>query len=172
MPVSDSLSPKLLTLASELSARVGVRLMDESHFRGELTYRVAAEDWTGVLTVCKNTPQLAFDQLDSLVGDHLPERSAAPFEVTAHLVSHTKGWRLRITWKAVARLPATLFIAWRCLCSSTCGRSPATIPTIAGEAERYSASECWGIASCAIGGFFLVDFFCGTWVCFFSGIGR
>ena len=113
MPVSDSLSPKLLTLASELSARVGAKLMEESHFRGELTYRVAAEDWTGVLTVCKNTPELAFDQLDSFVGDHLPERAAAPFEVTAHLVSHTKAWRLRIKTSLAEDQPlATVTHLW------------------------------------------------------------
>ncbi len=30
------------------------------------------------------------------MGDHLPERAAAPFEVVAHLVSHTHGHRLRV----------------------------------------------------------------------------
>ena len=113
MPVSDSLSPKLLTLASELSARVGSKLGEECHFRGELTYQVAAKDWAGVLEVCKNTPELAFDQLDSLVGDHLPERAAAPVEVNAHLASHTHGWRLRVKTSLAEGQPlATVTHLW------------------------------------------------------------
>jgi len=96
MAVSDSLSPRLVALSAELSARLGDKLTEESHFRGELTFRVAAESWVALLEACKNTPELGFDQLDSLTGDHLPERVAAPFEVIAHLVSHTHGWRVRL----------------------------------------------------------------------------
>jgi NADH-quinone oxidoreductase subunit C len=39
---------------------------------------------------------LAFDQLDCLLGDHLPERREAPLHVVAHLLSHTHGHRLRV----------------------------------------------------------------------------
>jgi NADH-quinone oxidoreductase subunit C len=111
--MGDSLTPKLLGLSAELSARLGGKLVEESRFRGELTYRVAAEDWVGVLDACKNTPELAFDQLDSLVGDNLPERAAAPFEVIAHLVSHTHGWRLRVkTSLAEGQALATVTHLW------------------------------------------------------------
>jgi NADH-quinone oxidoreductase subunit C len=96
MAAPDDLTPKLRSLSTNLAARFGDKLAEESRFRGELTYRVAAEDWVDVLEACKSTHELAFDQLDSLTGDHLPERMAAPFEVIAHLVSHLKGWRVRI----------------------------------------------------------------------------
>ncbi len=79
-----------------LEERFGGRLLESVEFRGELTYTVASEDWVEVLRFCKETPALAFDQLDSLSGDHLPERAEAPLQVVAHLLSHTHGHRLRI----------------------------------------------------------------------------
>ena len=58
-------------------------------------------------------PELAFDQLDCLLGDHLPERSAAPFEVVAHLISHTHGHRLRVkTALAEGQTLATVTGLW------------------------------------------------------------
>jgi NADH-quinone oxidoreductase subunit C len=39
---------------------------------------------------------LAFDRLDCLLGDHLPQRLQAPLQVVVHLVSHTYGHRLRV----------------------------------------------------------------------------
>lgn len=82
--------------ATELEARFDVRLLERVDFRGELTYRVAPADWVEVLGFCRDAPGLAFDQLDCLLGDHLPERTSAPFEVVAHLVSHAHGHRLRV----------------------------------------------------------------------------
>ena len=96
MAINDALSPRMSALAAELSARLGAKVIEEARFRGELTCRVAAEDWVAVLETCKTAPELAFDQLDSMLGDHLPERSQDPFEVIAHLVSHAHGWRVRI----------------------------------------------------------------------------
>jgi len=91
--------PLPATLAAakmELEERFGARLLGSSEFRGDLTYTVAPEDWVEVLGFCKEAPALAFDQLDCLLGDHLPERAAAPLQVVAHLLSHTHGHRLRI----------------------------------------------------------------------------
>jgi NADH-quinone oxidoreductase subunit C len=92
----SSLPPTLVEAARVLEKRFGKRLLERVEWRGELTYVVASRDWTEVLGACKQMPELAFDRLDSLLGDHLPERTAAPFQVVAHLVSHTYGHRLRV----------------------------------------------------------------------------
>jgi len=91
-----ALSPSLVAAAARLERRFGARLRGRTEFRGELTYRVAAGDWVRVLSFCRNAPELAFDQLDCLLGDHLPERTEAPFEVVVHLLSHAHGHRLRV----------------------------------------------------------------------------
>jgi NADH-quinone oxidoreductase subunit C len=83
-------------VVTELEEHCGPRLLGRTEFRGETTVHVAPEDWVEVLQFCKETPGLAFDQLDCLLGDHLPERPAAPFAVVAHLLSHTHGHRLRV----------------------------------------------------------------------------
>jgi len=88
--------PALVKQCGELEEHFGERLNERTEFRGEITYLVRPIDWYEVLRFCKETAGLAFDQLDCLLGDHLPERSSAPFEVVAHLVSHTYGRRLRV----------------------------------------------------------------------------
>lgn len=94
---TDAVLPATLAGAAErLRKRFGARLREEAWFRGELTYAVAPEDWMRVLSFCKSAPQLAFDQLDCLLADHLPERAAAPLAVVVHLTSHTHGHRLRV----------------------------------------------------------------------------
>ena len=90
------LPASLICAADKLERRFAERLLSRSVAFGELTYIVAPDDWFRVLSFCRSARELAFDQLDSLVGDHLPERSAAPFAVIAHLVSHTHGHRLRV----------------------------------------------------------------------------
>jgi NADH-quinone oxidoreductase subunit C len=85
-----------VSVAAVLEDRFGSRLVERVEFRDELTYVVAPGDWVEVLGFCKENPELAFDQLDCLLGDHLPERVAAPFQVVAHLLSHTHGHRLRV----------------------------------------------------------------------------
>ncbi len=86
----------LLTGSAGLEQRFGAKLLSRVEFRGELTYVVAPEHWAEVLSFCKDDPALAFDQLDCLLGDHLPDRAEAPFELVVHLLSHTHGHRLRI----------------------------------------------------------------------------
>jgi NADH-quinone oxidoreductase subunit C len=91
-----TLTGTLASAAARLHKRFGARLRECSGSGDDMTCVVAPEDWQRVLSFCKSAPQLAFDQLDCLFGDHLPERAAAPFEVVAHLVSHTHGHRLRV----------------------------------------------------------------------------
>lgn len=93
---AGSLSASLAAAAAKLEKRFGARMRERTEFRGELTYRVAPEDWMRVLSFCRSARELAFDQLDCLLGDHLPERVEAPFEVVVHLTSHTHGHRLRV----------------------------------------------------------------------------
>jgi len=92
----DALPESLVVAASKLEKRFGRRLLERVEFRGELTYVVAPDDWLRVLSFCRSAPPLAFDQLDCLFGDHLPERATAPFAVVVHLLSHTHGHRLRV----------------------------------------------------------------------------
>ncbi len=86
----------LIAAAEKLERRFGERLLERTLSYGELTYTVSPDDWFRVLTFCRSARELAFDQLDGLVGDHLPERAATPFAVVAHLVSHSHGHRLRV----------------------------------------------------------------------------
>jgi NADH-quinone oxidoreductase subunit C len=106
--------PATLTVAkTQLEERFGGRLLESIEFRGELTYVVAPKDWAEVLGFCKEAPALAFDQLDSLSGDHLPERTAAPMQVVAHLLSHTHGHRLRVkTALAEGQSLSTVTVLW------------------------------------------------------------
>ena len=91
-----ALSPSLLAAADALASTFGERIRERSEFRGELTFSVDPAAWLDILTFCRDDASTAFDQLDSLLGDHLPERVDAPFAVVAHLLSHTHGHRLRV----------------------------------------------------------------------------
>jgi NADH-quinone oxidoreductase subunit C len=93
---ASSLPATLAKAASALEKRFARKLSARIEWRGELTYVVAPENWLEVLGACQQMPEAAFDQLDCLFGDHLPERVAAPLEVVAHLVSHAHKHRLRI----------------------------------------------------------------------------
>ena len=79
-----------------LEGRFGGRMLSSSFFRGELTFTVAVEDFIEVATFCRDEPSLAFERLDSLLGNHYPRRHSAPFEVVAHLTSLTHNSRLRL----------------------------------------------------------------------------
>lgn len=93
---AGTLAGTMTVAAARLQKRFGARLLERTGSGDEVTYVIAPEDWMRVLSFCKSAPQLAFDQLDCLLGDHLPERIAAPFQVVAHLTSHTHGHRLRM----------------------------------------------------------------------------
>jgi NADH-quinone oxidoreductase subunit C len=85
-----------VSVSSRLEDKFGARLLERADFRDELTYSVAPADWVDVLTFCRDDSELAFDRLDCLLGDHLPQRLQAPLQVVVHLVSHTYGHRLRV----------------------------------------------------------------------------
>jgi NADH-quinone oxidoreductase subunit C len=92
----SSLPATLVSGAAVLERRFAGRSLERAESYGALTYVVAPADWVEVLSACKQMRELAFDQLDCLYGDHLPERVAAPFQVVAQLVSHAHGHRLRV----------------------------------------------------------------------------
>jgi NADH-quinone oxidoreductase subunit C len=85
-----------VSVSSRLEDKFGPRLVERADFRDELTYSVVPADWIDVLTFCRDDSELAFDRLDCLLGDHLPQRRQAPMQVVVHLVSHTFGHRLRV----------------------------------------------------------------------------
>ena len=94
--VPQKLAPSLVAAVDALTAAFGDRIVERTEFRGEITLSVVSEAWLDILTFCRDDAVTAFDQLDSLVGDHLPQRASAPFAVLAHLLSHTYGHRLRV----------------------------------------------------------------------------
>ena len=96
MAPAYDLRASLVAAADAVAARFGGAVLERTEFRGDLTLSVAPEAWLEVLTFCRDNEATAFDMLDCLLGDHLPERTAAPFAVVAHLVSHTYGHRLRV----------------------------------------------------------------------------
>jgi NADH-quinone oxidoreductase subunit C len=91
----DELSPAHKQVASHLQSRFGKKLLETTTFRGDLSYLVAPEDWVPVLTYCRDAEELRFDRLDCLCGNHFPERTDAPFEVIANLVSVSNVTRVR-----------------------------------------------------------------------------
>jgi NADH-quinone oxidoreductase subunit C len=92
----QALPASLVAAADAMAAALGGRILERTEFRGELTFTVAPEAWLEVLTFCRDDQAAAFDQLDSLLGDHLPQLQGAPFAVVAHLLSHRYGHRLRV----------------------------------------------------------------------------
>ena len=99
--------------AAALEKRFGKRLLERTESLGELTYVVSPKDWVEVLGACRQMPELDFDRLDSLMGDHLPERVEAPLQVVAHLVSHAHGHRLRVkTRLAEGEKLASVTVVW------------------------------------------------------------
>jgi NADH-quinone oxidoreductase subunit C len=105
-PETVEVSPALKTVFMKLEERFGVRLLESTVFRGELTFRVGLEDWIEVLTFCRDTPDLAFDRLDCLVGNHFPARTDAPFELIAHLTNVATATRLRVKVRLAEEQPA------------------------------------------------------------------
>jgi NADH:ubiquinone oxidoreductase subunit C len=110
---SPTLPASLVAAADAIAAALGGGILERTEFRSELTLSVAPETWLDILTFCRDNEATAFDQLDSLVGDHMPERASAPFAVVAHLLSHTHGHRLRVkTALAEGQALATVTGLW------------------------------------------------------------
>ncbi|HZK48979.1 MAG TPA: NADH-quinone oxidoreductase subunit C [Thermoleophilia bacterium] len=81
---------------AKLEEEFGGKLLGSSFFRGELTFTVSVDDYVAVATFCRDSPDLAFERLDCLLGNHYPERLEAPFEVVLHLTSVSRNSRLRL----------------------------------------------------------------------------
>ncbi len=110
---AQEVSPALQKVFAKLEEKFGVKLLESTVFRGELTFVVALEDWIEVLDFCRTDPALAFDRLDCLVGNHFPKRAEAPFELVAHLTNVTTATRLRIkTRTAEGQTPPTASGVW------------------------------------------------------------
>lgn len=93
---APSLRESLKVAAAALEKRFGGRLLQKTEWQDELSYVVSAADWAEMLGACRQMDELACDRLDSLFGDHVPERVSAPLQVVANLVSSAHGHRLRI----------------------------------------------------------------------------
>jgi len=110
---SPQLPASLKKAVTELEKRFGKRLFDKVVWRDELTYTVSPGDWAEVLGACRQMPALDFDRLDSLFGDHLPERTKAPLQVVVNLVSSLHGHRLRVkTMLAEGEKLGTVTVLW------------------------------------------------------------
>jgi len=111
--VSPQLPESLKKASAELEKLFGKRLLEKVVWRDELTYVVSPDDWPEVLGACRQTPGLDFDRLDSLFGDHLPERAEAPLQVVANLVSSLHGHRLRLkTMLTEGQRLGTVTVLW------------------------------------------------------------
>jgi NADH-quinone oxidoreductase subunit C len=86
----------LKTVSAKVEEKFGEKLLGSSHFRGELTFTVSPEDYIEVAQFCRDSPDLAFERLDCLLGNHYPKRKDAPFELVLHLTSVSKKTRLRL----------------------------------------------------------------------------
>jgi NADH-quinone oxidoreductase subunit C len=93
---TGEVSPALKTAFMRLEEQFGVKLLASTVFRGELTFRVAVEQWIDILLFCRDAPDLGFNRLDCLFGNHFPERKDAPFELVAHLAVVPGDTRLRV----------------------------------------------------------------------------
>ncbi|MCZ7663443.1 MAG: NADH-quinone oxidoreductase subunit C [Thermoleophilia bacterium] len=98
---------------AKVEQRFGEKLLGTSFFRGELSITVAPADWVEVAAYCRDEPSLAFERLDSLLGNHYPARKDRPFEVVAHLTSVSRTARLRLkTQLAEGEKAPTLTGVW------------------------------------------------------------
>ncbi|MHB9150310.1 MAG: NADH-quinone oxidoreductase subunit C [Thermoleophilia bacterium] len=86
----------LKVVFTKLEGEFGEKFLGSSFFRDELTFTVSVDDYVAVATFCKESPDLAFERLDSLLGNHYPERVDTPFEVILHLTSVSRNARLRL----------------------------------------------------------------------------
>ena len=105
-PQAAEVSPALKTVFMKIEEHFGVKLLESTVFRGELTFTVGLVDWIDILTFCRDTPDLAFDRLDCLVGNHFPARTDAPFELVAHLTNVATATRLRVKTRVAEGQPA------------------------------------------------------------------
>ncbi|MCY4754950.1 NADH-quinone oxidoreductase subunit C [Pelomonas aquatica] len=95
------MSLNLETLAQQIGAILGERVVELKHALGELTLTVRAADYLDVATTLRDHPELKFEQLIDLCGvDYSSYRDGTHegprYAAVSHLLSITKNWRLRL----------------------------------------------------------------------------
>jgi NADH-quinone oxidoreductase subunit C len=95
------MSMNLDTLAQQIGAILGDRVVELKNALGELTLTVRVADYAAVATTLRDHAELKFEQLIDLCGvdyssygDGLHE--GPRYAVVVHLLSITKNWRLRL----------------------------------------------------------------------------
>ncbi len=95
------MSLNLETLAQQIGAVLGERVVELKSALGELTLTVRAADYLDVATMLRDHPELKFEQLIDLCGVDYSSYGDGGYEgpryaVVSHLLSVSKNWRLRL----------------------------------------------------------------------------
>jgi NADH-quinone oxidoreductase subunit C len=95
------MSLNLETLAQQVGAILGERVVELKNALGELTLTVRAADYLEVATTLRDHAELKFEQLIDLCGVDYSEFGNGGYEgpryaIVSHLLSITKNWRLRL----------------------------------------------------------------------------
>jgi len=95
------MSLNLETLAQQIGAVLGERVVALKNALGELTLTVRAADYLEVATTLRDHPELKFEQLIDLCGVDYSSFGDGTWEgrryaIVSHLLSVTKNWRLRL----------------------------------------------------------------------------
>ncbi len=98
-------------MAERAQALFGGHILEVREARGELTLVVARAAIVEVLTLLRDTPDLAFEQLLDICGVDYPER-AERFELVYHLLSmrHNRRIRLTLSTDEVAPVPSVVSV--------------------------------------------------------------
>jgi len=95
------MSLNLETLAQQVGAVLGERVVGLKNALGELTLTVRAADYLEVATTLRDHPELKFEQLIDLCGVDYSSFGDGAWEgqryaIVSHLLSISKNWRLRL----------------------------------------------------------------------------
>ena len=95
------MSLNLETLAQQVGAVLGERVVSLQSALGELTLTVRAADYLDVATTLRDHAELKFEQLIDLCGVDYSDYGNGGYEgpryaIVSHLLSITKNWRLRL----------------------------------------------------------------------------
>ena len=95
------MSLNLETLAQQVGAVLGERVVSLKSALGELTLTVRAADYLDVATTLRDHPELKLEQLIDLCGVDYSSFGEGAYEgaryaVVSHLLSVSKNWRLRL----------------------------------------------------------------------------
>jgi NADH-quinone oxidoreductase subunit C len=95
------MSLNLETLAQQVGAVLGERVVGLKNALGELTLTVRAADYLEVATTLRDHPELKFEQLIDLCGVDYSSFGDGAWEgqryaIVSHLMSISKNWRLRL----------------------------------------------------------------------------